>query len=801
MLYAELMHQSQRVMADGVNAMQRLLRMRARPKILLAENFEEGWSYFEKYQNNLLGIISDARFPRAGKIDPHAGIEFVRRVRVIDPDMPALIQSSDQQLAGDAAELGAAFLNKRSPHLLNDLGKFIQRNLGFGDFVFILPDGTEVTRVRDLAGMARALKRVPVESLRYHAARNHFSNWCMARTEFRLARKIRPIKISEFEDTEDLRRYLVYAFSQLRTDTHRGVVAEFSLTEFGEASGFARIGSGSLGGKGRGLGFVTALLTHHQMPEELTDIRVYVPPAAVLGTDIFDDFLDENALHDIALSDAEDQEIAAAFLRANLPEGIVGDLQAFVDRVEEPLAVRSSSLLEDSYDRPFAGIYRTYMLPNNDPNPMVRFEQLCDAIKLVYASIFYQNAKAYLQTTQHRIEEEKMAVVLQKLVGRRHGDYFYPDIGGTACSYNYYPVLETTPEDGVAVIALGLGKTVVDGERAVRFSPGRPQSLPQFSSTEDYLENAQRQFYALDMNHHPVHLGTDPNEAFAHLDLDASEEHGTLTQVASTYSPDNDAVYDGISRAGIRLVTFAPILKAENFPLSRTLSYLLALGSRSLSCPVEIEFAVNLKPEHGGPPEFAFLQLRPMIIEAAAVDLDELLDRVEQSDLLCSSTRALGHGRMQEITDVIYVRPESFDRSSTAAIAREVGALNKELAREGRLYLLIGPGRWGTSDPWLGIPVEWHQISASGTIVETDLGDVAVAPSEGTHFFQNLTSFGIGYFNVHHKESSNFVDYEWLDRQTSFQESSYLRHLRLDQPLDIWVDGRSRRGLILKQGS
>jgi hypothetical protein len=467
------------------------------------------------------------------------------------------------------------------------------------------------------------------------------------------------------------------------------------------------------------------------MPEELRDIRIHVPPTAVLATDIFDEFLEERDLRRIALSDAEDREIAAAFLRGKLPQTVTGDLEAFVDRVREPLAVRSSSLLEDSYDRPFAGIYRTYMLPNNDPDPAIRFEQVCDAIKLVYASMFYRNAKAYIQTTQHRIEEEKMACP-SEAGGRRYGRRL-PDVGGTACP-NYYPVLDTASEDGVAVVALGLGKTVVDGERSVRFSPGRPQSLPQFSSARDCLENAQRDFYALDLNHHPARLGTDPNEAFARLDLEAAEEHGTLTQVASTYSPDNDAVYDGISRSGIRLVTFAPMLKSASFPLARALSYLLALGSRALSCPIEMEFAANLKPEHGGPPELAFLQLRPMVIEAAAVDLDAVLGRIDRSDLLCSSTRALGHGHVREISDVVYVRPERFDRSLTATIAREVGALNAELAREGRLYLLIGPGRWGTADPWLGIPVEWHQISASGAIVETDLGDLAVTPSEGTHF-------------------------------------------------------------------
>lgn len=798
LLYTELMRQNQIVMADGVNAMQRLRRMRARPKILLAETFEDGWALFEKYRAYLLGVITDARFPREGRTDPEAGIEFVRRAKETDPDMPALVQSTESDVSAQAAALGAAFINKRSPRLLEELRGFIQRSLGFGDFVFLLPDGTEVDRVHDLAAMPEALARVPEAAVRYHATRNHFSNWCMARTEFELAERLRPVKVSQFQTIQDLRGYLISAFRQLRKDARRGVVADFSRAEFGDGAGFARIGTGSMGGKGRGLGFANAILSKTDAVADMEGVRVYIPPSSVIGTDVFDRFLSMNRLAAIALSDAPDAEIASAFVHAPLPEDLVHDLRAFAERMRDPIAVRSSSLLEDSHDQPFAGIYRTLMLPNNGPDLESRVRHLCDAVKLVYASTFSRNAKAYLLNTQNRMEEEKMGVILQKLVGRRHGQWFYPDFAGVACSHNYYPVLGTAAEDGVSLVALGLGKTVVDGERSVRFSPGCPQNLPQFSSTADILENAQRQFYALDLSH-----GVGPSihdlddAALERCDLDQAERDGTLGPVASTYSPDNDAVYDGLSRQGVRLVTFAPILKSGVFPLSRILTRLLTLGSRAMSCPVEIEFAVNLQPGRGG--EFAFLQIRPLMVEGFPLEIEEIRGRIEEGDILCRSDSALGQGRTRDIRDVVYVKPAAFDRGRTPVIAGEVGAINAKLVRAKRPYLLIGPGRWGTSDPWLGIPVEWHHISGVRAIIETDLADVPVTPSEGTHFFQNLTSFGIAYITARLNDGSSRVDHAWLDAQPAVEESSAVRHVRLAEPLEIWVDGRSRKGIVVKR--
>lgn len=797
LLFTELMNQTQALMADGVNTTQRLRRMKARTKILLAESFEEGWELYEKYRRNILGIITDARFPREGVSDPQAGKEFVRRVKDEDPDMPVLIQSSDDEMEEEAGKLGAAFLNKRSPQLLDRLRQFLQENLGFGDFVFRLPDGAEVSRVRDLAGMPEALRSVPEESISFHALRNHFSNWCMARSEFGLAAMIRPRKVSDFENIEGIRQYLVSAFSQLRNEAQRGVVADFSRTEFSESAGFVRIGSGSLGGKGRGLGFINALLSRSEVQARFDEARIFVPPSVVIGTDVFDDFLRKNKLRRIAFSDAPDEEIAAAFMRARMPKAVLEDLKVFVARTQYPIAVRSSSLLEDSFLHAFAGIYKTYMLANNQPTTKVRISEISKAIKLVYASTFFRNAKAYLRNTPNRMEEEKMAVVLQKLVGRNHEGYFYPDFAGVARSYNHYPAMGIKPEEGVAVVALGLGKTVVEGNRALRFSPGAPRILLQFSTPDDYLQNAQREFYALDVNRAepaPLH---ESEGWVVQLDLTHAEKHHTLNWLGSVYSPDNDAVYDGISRQGVRLVTFAPILKGGLFKLPKILCDLLQLGSKSMGCPVEIEFAVNMKSDREGLPELAFLQIRPMTIDAESENLDELMERTSEGAVLCSSHQALGHGRTLGIRDVIHVKPTDFNRSHTVEIAAEIEVLNRKLAAEERPYLLIGPGRWGTADRWLGIPVEWHQIAGVKAIIETDMPDVQVAPSEGTHFFQNITSLGIGYFTVHEKEG-DVVDFGWLDALPGREETQYLKHIRLEEPLDVRVDGKSRRGIILK---
>jgi CheY-like chemotaxis protein len=797
LLYTELTKQTEALMADGVNARQRLRRMRARTKILLAETFEEGWELFERFCPFTLGIITDGRFPRGGVSDPEAGFEFVRMVKREDPDMPTLIQSTDEALAERAHALGAAFLHKRSPTLLEELRRFMQTSLGFGDFVFRDPQtGRELARVRDLAAMPKALRKVPGESLRYHASRNHFSNWCMARTEFALAARIRPKKVSDFANVEDLRGYLTEAFSALASESRRGLVVDFAPREFEGLEGFVRIGGGSMGGKGRGLGFINSMLSRHEGEIDPV-VRVLVPPAAVIGTDGFDEFLHRHDLLGLALSEASDDTIEEAFLRGALPDWVERDLAAMTEHTRVPLAVRSSSLLEDSYDQPFAGVYRTLMLGNAHPDPRVRLEELCRAVKLVYASTFSRNAKAYVANTPHRPEEEKMAVVVQRLFGRLHGRFFYPTLAGVACSRNYYPVLGLKAEEGLAAVALGLGKTVVEGGKAVRFSPAAPRSVPQFSSTVGYLKTSQREFYALDLERTLTHVSGGHGDAVVARGLEEAERDGTLAPVASVYSRDNDAVYDGLGRAGIRLVTFAPILKGGIFPLSLILVQLLALGERAMSCPVEIEFAVNLAPPTGEGGEFAVLQIRPLVVEVGAEDLDDLLRLADPPSLLCVSEHALGQGRIQGVCDIVYVKPEAFERGETVAVSAEVEGINAALMAEGRPYLLIGPGRWGTADRWLGIPVEWRQIAGARVIVETELTDAPFAPSEGTHFFHNITSAGIGYLTV--QRPGGRIDFDWLAAHPAQGETHFLRQVRLERPLDIRIDGRSGRGVVLKE--
>lgn len=852
LLYTQLMQQTNRLMQDGYNTPQRLQRMKARPKILLAETFENGWDLFEKYDEHVLGVITDAKFPREGRPDPHAGIEFVRRMRERDPDMPALVQSSDDSIETGATFHGAAFVNKRSPRLLELVRAFMQQSLGFGDFVFRVADGSEVARVTDLAAMAEALEKVPPQSILYHATRNHFSNWCMARSEFGLASSLRPRRVTDFGDVEALRQHLIDVFKQLGYDSRRGVVVDFSKDRFDAARGFARIGAGSMGGKGRGLGFMQALVNREGAESRFDGCRIVVPPAAVLGAEIFDRFIAENDLNPVALSDNPDHVITAAFKKAVFPQSVREDLRALASGIDYPLAVRSSSLLEDSHEQPFAGVYRTYMLPNNDSTAQARLDRLLDAIKMVYASTFFTGVRAYLRNTPHRMEEEKMAVVLQKVVGRRHGRYYYPDVSGVARSHNHYSVLEMRPEEGIVTAALGLGRTVVDGERAIRFSPRHPNLLPQFSSVEGYLESAQREFYALDLEKmHIDELHGEPS-SLVKLGLEVAEEHRTLNRLGSVYSADNDAVHDGISRPGTRLVTLRPLLKSRSFPLCDVLNYLLELAQQGMSCPVEIEFAINLEPPDGGPPEFAVLQVRPMSVEDEGESLSDILPTIERESILCSSTNALGLGRVTGIRDVVYVRPDRFDRNVTIDIANQVGELNDRLFKEERHYLLIGPGRWGTADRWLGIPVDWAQICNARVIIESGMDGVPVTPSEGTHFFQNLTSFGVGYFHVHGvdgsgtnafassgsgaalgpgsagasptsagspvqgsassrspenpresgsasaTDTSDFIDLDWLATLPAHCETHYVRHVRLPAPLGVLVDGRARRGLVLK---
>ncbi|MBU0641200.1 MAG: histidine kinase [Planctomycetes bacterium] len=795
-MYTELVKQTRAVMADGINRMHKMLRMRARPKILVAETYEQGLEYYRRFRKHLFGVIADVRFPRGGQQDPHAGLDFIREVKADNPDVPALLQSSEPGNRALAESIGVQFLHKRSSTLLQDVRDFMMHNFGFGDFVFRMPDSREVARVADLRAMARVLRDVPAESLEYHARRNHFSNWLRARTEFELAGRLRPRKVTEFGDLEELRRYLIQVFRDALWQNRCGVVEDFARQRFEPGTRFARIGGGSLGGKARGLAFVDALLARHRVDQAFEDVRVYVPQSVVIGTDVFDAFLELNRLRMLALRTTNDEWIKWAFQTADLPERVVVDLRAYLETVRGPLAVRSSSLLEDSQYYPFAGIYLTQMLRNNHPDERKRLQELQDAIKLVYASIFFSASRRYLEATPHRIEEEKMAVILQPVVGRQRGDHFYPSFAGAARSYNYYPFGHMKPEEGVASVALGLGMTVVEGGEALRFCPTHPQVLPQLADGAKFINQSQRGFYAIDLSPAKQRTPADAERSTVRLDLDVAEEHGTLAPVGSVWSNENNAFYDGIYRAGVRVVTFAHILKSDLFPLAGILRRLLELGRAGMNGPVEIEFAANLDTD---PHEFAVLQMRP----CAGACVRECVDvgRLPQETLLCHSPQALGNGVVDTIRDVIYVKPERFDTARTLTIANEVGELNDALQAEHRHCVLIGPGRWGSTNKWLGIPVQWSQISTARVIVETTLEDFAPDPSQGSHFFHNLTCFGIAYLTVNPQTGQGFIDWAWLQQQPVARETEFVCHVHLAEPLEARLDGRTSVAAVLKRAT
>lgn len=793
-IYSQLVQQTRAVMADGLNHMDKLLRMRARPKVLLAHSYEEGLELYHRFRKQLFGVISDVSFARNGAQDPRAGIDFIRRIKTDLQDLPALLQSSDLSNGELAGLIGARFLHKRSATLLEDVRNFMLDNFGFGDFVFRTPEGQEVARAGDLQTMARVLREVPLESIEYHAVRNHFSNWLRARTEFALARRLRPRRVSEFSDLEELRRFLIRGLSEAMGQNRRGLVEDFSRQRFDAGSGFARIGGGSMGGKARGLAFVDALLAGADLEEQFDGVRIRVPPSVVIGTDVFDEFLEANDLRLTALRSLSDARLRETFGAAALPVDVVEDLRAFIEIARGPIAVRSSSLLEDSAYHPFAGVYETLMLANNAADPEDRLRQLCEAIKRVYASTFSSAARRYLEATPYRIEEEKMAVILQPVVGARHGDCFYPNFAGVARSYNYYPFGAMRPEDGVASVALGLGKTVVDGGQALRFCPKHPHVLPQLADSEEFLNQSQRTFYAIDVGAGRAASHDPAEEYVVRLELEEAEAHGTLHLLGSTWSPDDQAFHDGIHRPGVRVVTFAHILKNEAFPLAGLLRQLLAMGRTGVNGPVEIEFAVNLERT---PKELAVLQLRPCgaCVEEEAIELGDLA----RDELLCYSPHALGNGVIPGLVDVVYVRPAHFDPAHTPQMAAEIAELNEELMRENRPYMLIGPGRWGSSHTWLGIPVAWGQISAARVIVETTLQDFVVEPSQGSHFFQNLTSFGIVYLAVNPFSDEGFIDWAWLDGQPARRESEFVRHVRVTQPMEVRVNGEISHAAVLKR--
>jgi len=796
LIYTELMRQSQNVISEGVNLAHKILRMRARPKIILCHSYEEARSYLQTYHETILGVISDVKFPREGKSDPEAGIEFAKMVKLLHPDIPVLLQSNNLLNEKLAYAVGASFLHKKSPVLLNQLSNFIQQYFSFGDFVFRMPDGTEVGRASDLRELKEGIRTVPDESLLFHSERNHFSNWLKARTEFLLAHKLRPQKVSDYSSTAKLRKALVSYLGEYQIAQLRGVIVDFDPDTFDPDDGFSRIGGGSLGGKGRGLAFASTLIDTYRLDKKYRDIDISVPPTIIIGTDVFDEFLKNNNLLDFALNCDDDEEIDRRFLKASLPGYVEQWLKELLKKVKYPLAVRSSSLLEDSQYQPFAGVYRTYMLPNNHNRTSARLEELLCAIKRVYASTYSKHAKGYIKATPYRLEEEKMGVIIQKLIGCRHEKRFYPDFSGVARSHNFYPIEPMQSQDGIVSVALGLGATVVEGGATIRFCPSYPKHLVQFSTVDDSLNYSQKNFYALELPSVNAKYDHRREATLLKLGLDVAEADGVLGAMGSTYSPENNAVHDGISRVGVRLVSFAPILKSDFFPLPQILRELLDVCHRGLSNPVEMEFSVNLSVPQGEPKEFRVLQLRPMVISHEVEQLQ--LNNISEEKLVCHSGQVLGHGVIENIRDIIVVDKEKYERARSIDVAREVGQFNLELQKDERPYLLIGVGRWGSADPWLGIPVQWDEISGAAAIIEAGFKDMKVTPSQGTHFFQNLTAFQIGYFTVNSTNPGDFIDWRWMKNHKAASEKEFTRLLRFDNPITIKMDGHSNEGIIIK---
>lgn len=792
-LYKFVLRQSQEFATEALNEHQRTLRMRGRPKIVLARSYEEAMDLYNKYQNNMLGIISDARFPREGQIDPKAGIRFLTEVRSRDPFIPLILQSAEVSNKEFALNCGAQFIDKNSKKMNIDLREAVSENFGFGDFIFRNPNTMEeVVRVHNLKELQNAIFSIPAESFLYHISRNHISRWLYSRAIFPVAEFLKQITWEGLQDIDAHRQIIFEAIVKYRKMKNQGVVAVFERDRFDRYSNFARIGDGSLGGKGRGLAFIDNMVKRHAEFDEFENASVVIPKTVVLCTDIFDEFMDMNQLYQIALSDADDETILHAFLRAKLPDRLVEDFFAFFDVVKSPIAIRSSSLLEDSHYQPFAGIYSTYMIPYlTDKYEMLRM--LSDAIKGVYASVYYKDSKAYMQATSNVIDQEKMAVILQEVVGTQYGDRFYPSISGVARSINYYPINDELAEEGTVSLALGLGKYIVDGGLTLRVCPYHPDKVLQTSEMEMALRETQTRFYALDLKNLGQNFSLDDGFNLLKLPVKEAENDGALNYIASTYDPYDMVIRDGIYPGGRKVITFANILQHDVFPLARILQLAQKYGQGEMRRPVEIEFAVNLdaKEKKG---VFYLLQIRPMVDMKA--DLNEDLNAIPEDQLLLKSVNSLGQGIMDDMQDVIYVKTDGYSASNNQLIAYEIEKLNKRFLDEGKHYILVGPGRWGSSDTWLGIPVKWPNISAARVIVEAGLTNYRVDPSQGTHFFQNLTSFGVGYFTINAYMNDGLYNQELLNSMPAVEETKFLRWVHFDKPLSVKMDGKKKIGVV-----
>ncbi len=793
LIYKVVVNQTLMLLEDTVNEEHRVLKMRGRPKILVAENYECAMDLFRQFRPYVFGVISDTRFPKDCVMTEDAGILFLSAIKAEIPHLPLLLLSSEIKNRERAAQMQAVFIDKNSPRLYAEIEQFFLDYLGFGDFVFRTGDKNEIGRAGNLRDMEKLLPLIPDEPVEYHARRHHFSNWLMARSEIALALRFAQVEVSDFASVADVRSYIVSSIHALRCSRQKGVIVQFHPDEFDpDVQEFLRIGKGSLGGKARGLAFISHMLHHRpEIRNKYPGIRIEIPLTLVISTDGFESFLSENRLHSSLFSNCNDIEIQEIFLKADLPDWIREALTAFLKKVSVPLAVRSSSLLEDAHVRPFAGLYQTCMIPNTHPDFSLRVQELETAVKLVYASTFYEKPLAFARKISHQFQEDRMAVMIQQITGKRYGDYFYPAISGTARSENFYPVGDMQPEDGIAHIGLGMGKILEDSESVLRFSPRYPGILPQFSTVEDILSNAQRFFYALKMKSDPL-FSLKTEDSLEKREIADAVEEFPVKSLCSTYLAEEQRIRDTGWIPGHKILTFAPVLKHRTFPLADILTDLLEMGRKGIGSSAEIEFSVDLSENREHKSSFYFLQLRPMSREGEDMGITES----DKADAFCFSTHAMGHGTDSRMCDIVYVKPENFDPAATREIAGEIRQINAELLKADCPYLLIGPGRWGSSDHWLGIPVQWKDISGAGAIIELRDGKINADPSYGTHFFQKITARGIHYITVN-QGTSDRLEWKKIQDLPAVRETRFLRHVRTEKAFTVKNDGRTSRCVLL----
>lgn len=792
-LYNYILAQSKRFATEALNRHSATLRMRGRPKVVLARNYEEAMVLYERYSDNMLGVISDVRFPIHGEKDSEAGLKLMREIRQNDPYLPLILESSESENRAKAEAEGFRFVDKNSKKMSLDLRKILEEHFGFGDFIFRDPKTkAEIMRIHSLKELQDNIFKIPDDSMLYHISRNHMSRWLSARAIFPVSMFLKTVTWERLKDITAHREIIFDAIVQYRHMKNIGVVAVFDRMKFDAYSHFARIGEGSLGGKGRGLAFLDNIIKMHPEFNSLEGAKVQIPRTVVLCTDVFDQFMEQNNLYQIALSDASDDDILRHFLRAQLPDSLIADFFTFFEAVKSPIAIRSSSLLEDAHYQPFAGIYSTYMIPYLD-DKYAMLEMLACAIKGVYASVYYRDSKAYMTATSNVIDQEKMAVILQEVVGKQYDGRYYPNISGVLRSLNYYPIGDERAEDGIASLALGLGKYIVDGGQTLRVSPYHPHQVLQTSEMETALRETQTRFYALDTRHVGNDFKVDDGFNILNLKVKEAERDNSLNFIASTYDPYDQVIRDGLYEGGRKVISFAGVLQQNVFPLPELLQMSMRYGAEAMRRPVEIEFACNLNADRTG--SLYLLQIRPIVDQKQM--LDEDLAAIPDADCLLRSHNSLGHGVTEDVTDVVYVKTDDrFSAANNPTIAREIEKLNKEYLDRCTNYVLVGPGRWGSSDSWLGIPVKWPHISAARVIVEVALKNYRVDPSQGTHFFQNLTSFGVGYFTIDENRNDGCFHKAALDAMPAVEETEHVRVVRFEKGLRIMMDGKKGEGVI-----